>query len=187
MEVFYDTEFLERGGSHPIDLISIGMVRKDGQEYYAVANSFDVSAVLRHEWLRVNVWPHLPTVVARRRRVLLRRRRKPVSEWLDLCHSDVKSRDQIASEVRDFVLVDDHPKLWASYCAYDHVVLCQLFGTMIELPEGFPMFTHDLKAESVRLGDPRWPDQPGVEHHALADARHVKTVWEFLRDFEARR
>lgn len=31
------------------------------------------------------------------------------------------------------------------YCDYDWVLFCSLFGKMIELPEGFPMFCIDLK------------------------------------------
>lgn len=37
------------------------------------------------------------------------------------------------------------PKFYGYYSAYDHVVLCWLFGKMIDLPEGFPMYTIDLK------------------------------------------
>lgn len=36
-------------------------------------------------------------------------------------------------------------ELYGYYTAYDHVVLCWLFGKMIDLPKGFPMYTKDLK------------------------------------------
>ena len=36
-------------------------------------------------------------------------------------------------------------KLYGYYSAYDHVALCWLFGKMINLPSGFPMYTIDLK------------------------------------------
>lgn len=35
--------------------------------------------------------------------------------------------------------------LYGYYSAYDHVALCWLFGKMMDLPKGFPMYTHDLK------------------------------------------
>lgn len=37
------------------------------------------------------------------------------------------------------------PEFYGYYSSYDHVVLCWLFGKMIDLPKGFPMYTIDLK------------------------------------------
>lgn len=172
-KIFYDAEFVERGGSHPISLISIGMVRDDG-EYYAVNASLSENLIRRHEWegMRHQVWPQLPFLG------------DPEDYILDAVHPDVKSRAVIAKEVEAFVLGVPDPELWASYCAYDHVVLCQLFGTMAKLPEGFPMYTDDIKSYSVRLGDPQWPAQREREHHALHDARYARDVWKFLRGIE---
>lgn len=165
--IFYDTEFLERGPKHPIDLISIGMVRDDGAEYYAVSSEFDVAAVRAHPWLRENVWPYLPQLN---------------NGDLDVRHVDVKPRYVISAEVASFVREKPGPELWAYYGAYDHVALCQLFGRMVDLPDGFPMFTGDLKREIVRLGVRRdeLPEQEAKEHHALADARWNRDVSRFL-------
>lgn len=81
-----------------------------------------------------------------------------------------KSNKQIAFEVLNFVhgysdigdwigSLDEYynmmfkstPKepitLFGYYSAYDHVALCWLFGKMIDLPKGFPMYTIDLKQE----------------------------------------
>lgn len=41
-------------------------------------------------------------------------------------------------------------QLYGYYSAYDHVALCWLFGKMIDLPKGFPMYTIDLKQELDR-------------------------------------
>lgn len=79
--------------------------------------------------------------------------------------------------------LDQEPEIWGYYADYDWVVLCQLFGTMMDLPKGFPMYCRDLKQECDRLGNPRLPEQE-VEHNALADAYWNKKAWEFLRDFE---
>jgi hypothetical protein len=67
MKFFYDTEFLEGpqskrflgipyGKTRPtIDLISIGMVREDGLEYYAVSRDFNLrEAWYRHEIILAN-------------------------------------------------------------------------------------------------------------------------------------
>ncbi|WP_051959894.1 3'-5' exoribonuclease [Sphingobacterium sp. ML3W] len=59
-------------------------------------------------------------------------------------------RAQIAEDIKSFCnpvsdIEDNKIELYGYYSAYDHVVFCWLFGKMIDLPEGFPMFTIDLK------------------------------------------
>ena len=163
MRIYYDTEFLENG--HTIELISIGMVAQDGREYYAVNADMPQGSVWDHPWLRENVWPQLPRIDDR-------------PYGLDYEHPDVRGRDQIALEVRAFLLADDRtPELWADYAGYDHVALCQLWGTMADLPQGLPMFTHELQQEIEKMpaGDPG-PQQTSGAHHALADARHAREL-----------
>lgn len=179
MKLFYDTEFIERGPAHPIDLISIGMVAEDGRELYAVSSEFDVAALHSNGWLVQNVWPSLPKVQHGRGV-----RCKCMLGHLDTDHPDVRSRAQIARLVADFVQATPDVELWAWYGAYDHVALCQLWGRMIDLPSGVPMFTNDLKQEAVRLGDPRVPVQASGEHNALADARHCMAIAGFLAQVE---
>ncbi|MDX3455073.1 3'-5' exoribonuclease [Streptomyces sp. ME02-8801-2C] len=171
MRIFYDTEFVENGTT--IDLVSIGMVAEDGRELYAVSSEFDSSKLLINPWLVDNVWPSLPTKPCPAGHRCLSRGKG----HLDYDHPDVDSRAQIARRVRDFVLGTDpeqlpHVELWAWYGAYDHVALAQLFGRMIDLPEGMPMWTNDLRQECERLGNPQLPEQPDGLHNALADARH---------------
>lgn len=181
---FYDTEFLEDGST--IELISIGIVADDGREFYTVSADFDQHKLLANPWLAANVWPSLPTTEPRQYRDRL-----PPHGWLDTDHPDVRPRAQIANAVRSFIL-GDHPdelpyvELWADYCAYDHVALCQLYGTMMDLPEGMPMFTHDVQHEASRhgLSDKDLPQQESGLHNALADARHTKACVDYLRGLE---
>lgn len=72
-----------------------------------------------------------------------------------------KTRKQIAEEIKDFILpvfnIDKdantywtaldkkEPEFYAYYADYDWVVFCWLFGRMIDLPKGFPMFAFDLQ------------------------------------------
>jgi hypothetical protein len=176
VKIFYDTEFLEDGRT--IDLISIGLVAEDGREYYAVSREASKRRLRRrirnHDWLMANVVPSLPKAHGDYNLYMPER-------WL-FNYSDpcVKPRHVIAREVRDFILADPDPQLWAWYAAYDHVVLCQLWGPMISLPDGVPMWTNDLKQECARLGNPQMPAQESGEHNALADARHVKAMAEAL-------
>ena len=146
--VFFDTEFFE-DGQH-IELISIGMVKENGEMYYAENAEFDWS--LATPWLHQNVKPHLcgPT----------------------------KKRSTIRREVLDFA--GKNPEFWAYFSDYDWVVLCQLFGSMVELPKHWPMFCLDLQQQLYLAGNPIPPSQPAQEHHALADAQWVMETWRWL-------
>jgi 3' exoribonuclease, RNase T-like len=183
VKVYYNTEFLEDG--HTIELISIGMVAEDGRELYLVNEAIEqqplYDRIRKHTWLMANVVPHLPL------------RRPHAGEKshgtifndvgffnLDNCDNRVVSRRYIRNAVRDFVLSTDAPELWAWYGAHNHVVLAQLFGRMINLPQGFPMWTNDVNQECQRLGNPAMPEQSGQQHNALADARYVKVMAEHL-------
>ncbi|MFF9844635.1 3'-5' exoribonuclease domain-containing protein [Streptomyces sp. NPDC013740] len=172
MRIFYDTEFIEDGRT--IDLISIGMVREDGHEYYAVNRDMPVRRIRKHPWLMKNVVPSLPHGHGDRRNTVPR-------SWLfDYCDPLVKRRATIAAEVRRFIQDTPSAQLWAWYGAYDHVVLAQLFGRMIDLPNGVPMMTCDIQQEAERLGNPQMPEQPAGVHNALADARHNRVRAQFL-------
>jgi hypothetical protein len=175
VKIFYDTEFIEDGRT--IDLISIGMVAEDGRELYAVNRDMPVMRILKHDWLMANVVPSLPRIHGDRR-LQVSARRNPLA--LDFDHPDMRSRAQIARMVQAFITLTPEPELWAWYGAYDHVALAQLFGRMIDLPEGVPMWTNDLKQEAMRLGNPEMPKQAEGEHNALADARHNRLMHEFL-------
>jgi hypothetical protein len=165
----YDTEFLEDGKT--IDLISIGIVCEDGREYYAVNADMPQDRIRQHDWLMEHVVPSLPGTDEPYRL-------DGYGGWrwvLDTRDTAVKPKRVIADEVRDFLLADGAPELWAYYGAYDHVALAQLWGPMVSLPDGIPMFTHDLvqlleqvqaSGVDVRVGK----GLPG-EHNALADAR----------------
>jgi 3' exoribonuclease, RNase T-like len=171
--ICYDTEFLEDGKT--IELISIGMIAEDGREYYAVNKRMPKRRIRKSPWLMKNVVPSLP---------------RPHGDWvlgmpnrwlfnyLDPC---VKEPARIAREVRRFIQDTPDLELWADYGAYDHVVLCQLWGRMIDLPHGVPMFTHDLEQECRRLGSPPMPPMPDArDHNALSDAREVQFRREWL-------
>ncbi len=129
-----------------------------------------------------------------------------------------KTNKEIAKEVEHFC----NPKLflhntaepelefYAYYADYDWVAFCWLFGKMMDLPTGFPMYCIDLKQRFDEVQD-RWrnmsneyrlevsralnlysveidikdlsnyPKQEN-EHNALADARWNKKLFEFLNN-----
>ena len=78
--------------------------------------------------------------------------------------------------------VDDKPEFWAYYADYDWVVLCQLYGRMIDLPEGWPRYCRDVKQLRDSLGNPPLAKQETGEHNALADALWTKQAWEYLME-----
>lgn len=188
--IYYDTEFIDTGAH--IDLISIGMVSENGPEYYAVSCEFSMKNLVRNTWLIDHVWPSLPQVRGdARMRTMHGHRAKSVNSLVRLHEAlfdrydpAVKTRAQIAREVHDFVVAVRDPQLWAWYGAYDHVCLAQLFGKMIDLPRGIPMYTCDLKQEADRLGNPTVPRQEAGAHNALADARHNRVIAKFLDSLE---
>lgn len=179
----YDLEFLEDGRT--IELISIGIVADDGREYYAVNRDAPWKRIAKHDWLMENVVPSLPRLHGDERLhrwILSRYGRRTNPCMLDFAHPHMHSRDVIAAGVRSFLLSGGEPVLWADYGAYDHVALCQLWGRMIDLPSGLPMFTNDIQQEARRLGV-GWdelPQQPAGHHNALADARHNQVKRQFL-------
>jgi hypothetical protein len=189
MRIWYDCEFLDTGKT--IELISIGLVRDDGAEYYAVNADIDTwlhegsrdlhDLIAGHDWLMRNVVPHLPVISAPTR--------FENGTWLWSLNrraTEVKPKWVIANEVRDFIQAAPEPQLWAWYAAYDHVALAQLWGPMARLPDRVPMYTNDLKQECDRLGNPDLPPLPDtVEHHALSDAREVKMRHEYLVHYAA--
>lgn len=73
-------------------------------------------------------------------------------------------------------LIYNQPEFYAYYADYDWVVFCSLFGRMINLPKGFPMYCKDLKQIMDEKGfDKEWkrvncPDPKGA-HNALIDAQ----------------
>lgn len=185
MRYWYDTEFIERGFQHPVDGISWGVKAEDGRKYYAISAEFNMYAAWHKVepdgtyWLRENVIRHLPLVRNAEDEILFDVTGTP---RIDHSNEFVKSRRQIAAELKKFFRLDERekygdPELWAWYADYDHVVLCQLFGTMAQLPEGMPMYTNDLKQEVARAGNPPMPKQVGDEHHALSDAEHLEQMW----------
>lgn len=183
--IFYDCEFLEDGST--VDLISIGMVTDDGREYYAIQQRTwrEWRKVYRHEWLRENVMPSLPRLHGDRR-LQVSYRTNPLA--IDFHAREMKPREQIRDEVRDFILAAGPAvELWADYGAYDHVALCQLFGRMIDLPDGVPMWTHDFQQAWETAGRPGLPEQASGLHNALADARHLKVQFEALASYSRER
>lgn len=158
MKYFLDTEFYEDG--ERIHLISIGIAAEDGRGLYYEDENFDWNIVPADHWIQTNVRPHLTQGI------------------------EATDRSFIAHRVRNFCLRMDKgkPEFYGYFADYDWVVLCQLFGRMVDLPEGFPYFCMDLKQMMVERGlTKEWkqencPDPEG-EHNAFVDADWNKRLY----------
>lgn len=167
MKYYLDTEFMEDGRT--IDLLSIGLVAEDGRELYAVSNEADHSHA--NEFVRDAVIPHLfddVRIPDQKRYAFLNAPR-----WI------------IRDRVLNFIKPDpDQPKpeIWGYYADYDWVVFCQLFGTMMDLPKGMPMYCRDIKQAADEMGGIKLPpkDNRFSDHHALVDARWTQRAHNFL-------
>jgi hypothetical protein len=155
MKYFLDTEFIERGPRYPVTLISLGIVSEDDREFYSISSEFDPDTA--NDWVKENVLPHLG-------------------------EGRMTTLSSMSRAVMRFVGDDPRPEFWGYYCDYDWVVFAQMFGTMMDLPKGWPMYCRDLKQMCDDLGNPKLPEQTSTEHNALADARWNKQAYEFLME-----
>jgi hypothetical protein len=130
-----------------IELLSIGAVREDGAQFYAEIAETDRS--LANPWVLEHVFPGLT--------------------------GPILSRAAVASILKKFA--GPSPEFWAYFCSYDWVALCQLYGTMMDLPNGWPMYCRDLKqlvTEQYGNRDLHVLVPQVDEHNALADARWTR-------------
>lgn len=81
---------------------------------------------------------------------------------------------------------DEDPEFWAYFADYDWVLLCQRFGTMVDLPKKFPKFCMDLQQWWVQLGRPEnvKPPKPEGAHDALVDARWNRVFYAALTMYQ---
>lgn len=197
MRIFYDFEFLEDGAT--ITPVSLGMVPEEGgREYYAQSLEFDPRKA--NAWVWDHVFPQLALcygppdaafepdphepLPARLLMSMQLHGRQTIPGRCQAKTCPWRTRMQLQRDLLDFVDPKKYgkPRFVGYYAAYDHVALCQIFGTMMDLPDGWPMWTYDLKQLCYELGDPRLPEQGKGEHHALQDAQWNKRAWEFLME-----
>ena len=199
------------------------------KEYYAICKEFDLKAAWNNEWLRKNVLVQIYYDLLKIGGIygdernywsFTKNHLNRLLKWYG------KTKKQIAEEILKFTngfsveklnikpevgvnperwVIDNTPiEFYGYYADYDWVVFCWLFGRMIDLPTGFPMFCIDLKQtldekaeikakewgtirDGINCFDmqnhiktlPNYPKQTN-EHNALADAKWNKALYEFL-------
>lgn len=150
MKIFFDTEFIEDGKT--IELISIGAVREDSETFYAEVQGVDYARA--STWVQHNVIAKL------------------------IGGNALMQRHTLAYEF--FKFCGPNPEFWAYYADYDWVVLCQLYGRMVDLPTGWPMYCHDIIQLWEHVGATGIAPQTEGSHNALADALWNKQTYEAI-------
>lgn len=223
MKYFLDTEFIEGFHKpvfgkrrHFIDLISIGIVAEDGREYYAVSKDFNAKDA--DDWVYKNVLENIRLDWVKSwsgdgRNMILDRIEGAGKYGSMRVMQDAigKSNVGIRNDLYQFITcpVGEEIEFYGYYSDYDWVVFCSLFGRMIDLPKGFPMYCKDLKQMLDEKVDYATIEDYGVEikgagahenfegklklikasidypkqaneHNALADAKWNKQLYEFL-------
>jgi len=151
-----------------IELISIGMVDDAGKEYYAVNKNFRRGQC--NQWVKENVLTKLPErmiwdednwydrhyMITEDDSTILTP--NPVYKSLKTIKQDIINfvappmmvYDLCADSIDfqnclQFFLEANPIQFKAYYADYDWVLFCSIFGTMIDLPRGFPKYCYDLK------------------------------------------
>jgi hypothetical protein len=150
VRVFFDTEFQEREDGR-VELISLGAIRDDGQEFYSECLEFEWASA--DPWVMTNVITNLT--------------------------GPVMSIHNLRPQFRTFC--GDSPEFWAYYGAYDWYLICQLYGGFQGLPASWPKHCNELMTlATVNSTHHAFPVQSGIEHHALHDARWNLQLYHYL-------
>lgn len=192
---FMDAEFAEDG--HTIDLISIGIVAEDGRELYLQSAEFNPKRA--NERVQANVLPHLELcawanyISYNNNPAYLNdlnyhkhQNGQCIEQWRGPIHNcPWRTRRQIADAVASFCEPEAYgkPEFWGWITPYDWIAVCQLFGTMMDIPTGWPHYMRDLQfvLDTRGIADDQLPQQKDGMHNALADARHIRDLWHWLQ------
>lgn len=176
---YIDTEFHEDG--RIVDLISIGVIGRDRdgntRSFYAVSNEFDESVC--NDFVKANVLPKLPPMSSRAPRAKIARELRAFIEHFS---------PRLPKNKRGVEMLD--VEFWGYFADYDWLVLCQLFGRMIDLPPGWPWFCRDIMQliSEHKIPGPALPVlNPHEAHDALVDATWTMRSHEFILEVVAER
>lgn len=160
MKYFLDTEFVETRGH--IELISVGLTKENGDKLYLVHHNAKLDQA--SPWVIENVLKPMPEYDAAINKLTAL-----------LIPGNYNTLGAIAEKILLFTKGDMDIKFYGYYSDYDWVVFCWIFGTMMELPKGFPKYCVDLKQMMDERGlTKEWKEEncpdPEGEHNAGVDA-----------------
>jgi len=181
IESFHKPFFGKR--RHFIDLISISLIAEDGRKYNAISSEYrfrDASdwvkenvirplysnkvSGLGRQFIHPDNFHKQPGIgksnaqIAKEIVAFV----NPGLNYPESAHavSEVGKGENLYDhfEKHDVAVINGHyvarPQFYADYADYDWVLFCSLFGTMMDLPAGFPMFCNDIQQmfnDTVRM------------------------------------
>lgn len=163
-----------------IILLSIGLVDDTGREYYAVNTEADCSEA--SQWVKENVLQKMPEYHKAYGDL------RGYKFGKDYVHPEIGTKPQEKKTIQDIKRdlthwtgqnnnVPEECEFWGYYADYDWVVFCWIFGSMMNLPKGYPMYCKDLKQimDTYPILTKEWKEKtcpdPEGEHNALVDAK----------------
>lgn len=158
--IFFDFEFMEDGNT--IIPISLGLVDELNNRLYMVNKEADLS--LANDFVTAEVIPNL---------------------YPSFIPTKVVTKQEMAQKALEFININSSSipykiEMWGYYADYDWVCFCQLYGRMVDIPNGLPMFAMDIKQVAEMYGNPELPSAGKGEHNALADAYCNKRAYNYL-------
>lgn len=216
---------------HFIDLISISIVAEDGREYSAISKEYNYNHA--DKWVKENVIIplYLKTVPDGSKFTEMNFNKsygisnaqiaKDIFSFVNPQINDGDYTAEIesgyfqalhnmqylpADKKNRYARVRAQPEFYGYYCDYDWVLFCSLYGRMIDLPEGYPMYCRDVKqlvdewvirsipsfvkhaggrpvtfdeGLTALKRDPNYP-QNDQEHNSIADARWIHELYKFI-------
>ena len=178
LKYFLDTEFIEKPNT--IELISIGIKCEDGRKYYAISSEYDYSKA--SDWVKNNI---ILDIFEESKKSLNITYEEMLPSLTNIHKFVGKKISEIKGEILEFVGYPNYekgkPEFWGYYSDYDWVVFCWIFGAMIDLPEGFPMYCKDLKQLADESNKPKFY-YPSKEHNALEDAIWNHEFYKYLKE-----
>lgn len=184
-----------------IELISIGLVDNEGKEYYAINKDFKRSRC--NDWVKENVLTKLPERLIIEDNWWDRYHGiEPEDSEMYTPNPVYKSIAEIKQGIMEFVnptsgegtlnnkAWNDHLNKYkvvatenrpiqfkAYYADYDWILFCTIFGTMDQLPAGFPMYCIDIKQEMDRMVVEVYAGDTHYHRSDIADTFDLKLSW----------
>lgn len=158
MRIYYDTEFTSLDGNIDWDMISAGFVAEDGREWYAEIEDFNLAEC--SQFVVDTVLPLLGQHPAER--IPGKQFGARFGQWLATFQEDIE------------LISDARCDWWLIYSMADQAL--QQLPYRVQNRTWQPI--DDVQIQSaLQEGEARfWTENPGRQHHALFDARRLRTL-----------
>jgi hypothetical protein len=198
MKYYIDTEFIEGFHEplfgkrrHFIELISIGIVSEDGRSYYAISSEYNYNKA--SDWVKENVILNIYRQLSPIKKQFMdvhnfhkhcgSKNSDIAMSLVEFIHAPIIEKyddgflfsDEIIENAFKYNNEPVH-EFYGYYSDYDWVLFCSLFGTMMDLPRGFPMYCKDLK----QMLDDKAMNLSSIEASKIAHPDCVHNVFSYL-------